>query len=329
MTRWLRAPDNKERVRNLVRFMTSLNEGAVGMVIDTALRHRQRIGTQWERLLQIATLWAALLALQARYGDKQDSRLWNLWHARLLRLDVRRPVEEFKPQLAALAKRVERLHQLRFRMANSSYPERWEAVEARRLSWGLDTHVLMEAFSWALNWSRENDAKLDQPSCGVALAVWKFESWRIFDGDEVERRDRLPCQLGNNALEALGRAVAQQKSEDAQRYWFPVLSRGAKAEVAIHYFCNAFFSRFTESADAAQITITWRRMLEFVLADEALTPGRHWYDGEKMLRHLLGFGNEVMIARLQGSVQIVASMRDLYAAWAVRYLAYDDDNVTA
>ncbi len=328
VTRWLRAPDNEERGRLLVRFMTSLNEGAVSMVIGAALRHRQRIGSQCERLLQVAILWAALLALRPRYGDETDSRFWNHWHARLRRLDVRHPIEEFKPQLAVLAKRVERLHQLRFRKANARDPQR-QAAATRHLSWGLDTLVLMEAFNWALNWSREDDAKLDQPSCAVAMAVWGFETWRIFDGDGDERRDRLPCQLGYNALDALGRAAAQQRSDDAQQYWHSVLSLGGKAETSIHYFCNVFFSRFTESADAAQVAVTWRGMLEFVLADEGLTTERRWYDGEKVLRHVMGFGNEAMIARLQGSAQIVSSMRDLYAAWATRYLAHDDDNVTA
>ena len=327
VTRWLRAPVNEEWSRLLVRFMLSLNEGAAGMVIGTALRHRQRIGTQWDRILQIATLWAALLALRPRHDDETDSRLWNHWHARLLRLDVRHPVQESKPELAALAKRVERLHQLRFRKANAGNPARQTAAETRHLSWGLDTHVLMEAFSWALNWSREDDAKLDQPSCDVALAAWEFETWRIMD--EAERKDRRLCELGNKALDALGRAAAQQTSDDARKFWHPVLSLGAKAETSIYYFCNAFFARFTESADAAQVALTWRRMLEFALADQGLTTERRWYDGEKVLRHVLGFGNEVMIARLQGSIQIVASMRDLYGAWAARFLAHDDDNITA
>ncbi|MCC0007735.1 MAG: ATP-binding protein [Hyphomicrobiaceae bacterium] len=328
--RWLRAPDNLERGRLLVRFMLSLNEGAVGLVIGTALQYRQRVGSQWERLLQIATLWSALLALRPRYGDDEtDSRLWNSWHDRLRRFDVRRPVEEFKPQLAALAKRVERIHQLRFRKANADNPERQAAAESRHLSWGLDTLVLTESFSWALNWPRESDVKLDQSSCVAVLAVWEFETWRIFDGDDDRRRDRLPCQLGYNALDTLGGAAAQQKSDDAHQYWYPVLSLGAKAEASIRHFCNAFFARFTDSAAAAQVAVTWRCMLEFVLADEELTTERRWYDGEKVLRHVMGFGNEVMIARLQGSTQIVASMRDLYAAWAARHLAHDDDNVTA
>jgi hypothetical protein len=331
VTRWLRAPENEERGRLLVRFMTSLNEGAVSMVIGAGIRHRQRIGSQWERLLQIATLWAALLALRPRFNDKTDSRLWSLWHARLRRLDVRHPIEGFKPQLAALANRVERLHQLRFRNANVSDPERQAAAATHHLSWGLDTLVLMEAFSWALNWSGQDDANLEQPSCAVAMAVWSFETWRIFDGneDEDERRDRLPCQLGYNALDALAQAAAQQKSDDAEQYWHSVLSLGGKAEASIHYFCNGFFSRFTQSADAAQVAVTWRCMLEFVLADDGLTTEKRWYDGERVLRHVLGFGNEGMIARLQSSPQIVASMRDLYAAWAARYLAHDDDNVTA
>ena len=255
--------------------------------------------------------------------------MWSLWHARLRRLDVRHPIEGFKPQLATLAKRVERLHQLRFRNANVGNPKRQAAAETRHLSWGLDMLVLMEAFSWALNWSREDDSKLDQPSCVVAMAVWRFETWRIFDGDEDDSRDRLPCQLGYNALDTLGRAAAQQKSDDTQQYWHSVLSLGAKAEASIHYFCNVFFSRFTQSADAAQVAVTWRCMLEFALADEGLTKERRWYDGEKVLRHVMGFGSEMMIARLQGSAQIVASMRDLYSAWAARYLAHDDDNVTA
>lgn len=327
VTRWLRAPDNEEWSRLLVRFMTSLHEGAVRMVIGAALRHRQNIGTQWDRLLQIGILWAALLALRPRYGDQTDNRLWHHWHARLRRLDVKRPVQGFKPELAVLAKRVENLHKLRYRRANANDPERQAAAETRHLSWGLDPHILMEVFSWALNWSRGDDAKLDRPSCDVALAVWKFETWRIME--EAERKDRHPCELGNKALDALGRAAAQQTSDYAQEFWHPVLCLGAKGETSIFYFCNAFFARFTESADAAQVALTWRHMLKFVLADQGQTTERRWYDGEKVLRHALGFGNEVMIARLQGSTQIVASMRDLYGAWAVRYLAHDDSNVTA
>ncbi len=70
-------------------------------------------------------------------------------------------------------------------------------------------------------------------------------------------------------------------------------------------------------------------MLEFVLADTALTEGRHWHDGEKILRELLGFNAEPLIRGLPGSVDVVGRLHDLFASWAARYLGRDDDNITA
>ncbi len=328
VTRWLQNPDDPEWCRLLVRFMTSLHEGAVRMVIATAHRNRERLGSKWDCLLQIAALWSALLALKTRFDEVGDNRNWRNWHARLQCLDISDAATfPHESTLVELARRVERLHQLRYRNSNKQYPDRRAAAEGRHLSWGLDTGVLEEAFDWALIWSRDDDVQVDQPSCEMALAVWSFETWRLFE--EPDREDRLPCQLGYRALDALGRISAQETPERSRRYWNPVLSLGAEANAATSYFTGAFFARFTKAANAGNLAGTWRGMLEFVLADSALTEGRHWHDGEKTLRSLLGFGVEALISGMPGSASIVGGMRDLYAAWAVRYLTRDEDNITA
>jgi len=329
VTRWLRVPDDPEWSRLLICFMTSLHEGAVRMVVATAHQHRERLGPKWPRLLEIAALWSALLALKLRF-DGDDSRNWRNWHARLQRVDIsaaaaRVPNSEV---LVDLARRVERLHQLRFRNSNKrSHRHSVEADKARHLSWGLDTGVLAEAFDWALNWPRSDNAQVDQPSREIALAIWSFETWRLFE--EADRKDRLPCQLGYSALDTLGRVVAQTDPTLARRYWHPVLSLGAEAHASTSYFMDAFFARFPDAVNAAHLAGTWRAILEFVLADSALTEGRHWYDGEKVLRGLLGFNAEALIGGLPGSADVVGGMRDLYASWAARYLGRDDDNITA
>ncbi len=299
------------------------------MVIATAHRNRERLGAKWPRLLEIARLWSALLALKPRFDEDGDNRNWRNWHARLQRVDVSAANGVSRTEvLVDLARRVERLHQLRF--SNSSQPDhrvRVDVTKGRHLSWGLDTGVLAEAFNWALNWPRSDNAQVDEPSGEVALAVWSFEAWRLFE--EVDREDHLPCQLGYNALDTLGRIAAQSDPTNGRRYWHPVLSLGAKAHAAASYFSGSFFARFPDATNAAQLAGTWRAMLEFLLADAALTAGRHWYDGEKTLREFLGFNAEALIRGLPNSVDVVGGLRDIYAAWAARYLGRDDDNITA
>lgn len=329
VTRWLRNPDDPQWSRLLVYFMTSLHEGAVRMVIATAHQNRERLGPKWLRLLEIARLWSALLALKPRFDEDGDNRNWRNWHARLQRLDISATASVPRTEaLVDLARRVERLHQLRFRNSSKrGHRERVDTPKRRHLSWGLDTGVLAEAFDWALNWSRSDNAQVDQPSCEVALGVWSFETWRLFE--EANREDRLPCQLGYNALDTLGRFAAQADPTLARSYWHPVLSLGAEAHTSTSYFTGAFFARFPDAVNAAHLAGTWRAMLEFVLADSALTEGRHWHDGEKILRDLLGFNAEALIRGLPGSADVVGGLRDLYGSWAARYLVRDDDNITA
>ncbi len=212
--RWMRNPDDAEWSKLLVCFMTSLHEGTVRMVIATAHRNRERLGPKWPRLLEIATLWSALLALKPRFDEDGDSRNWRNWHARLQRVDISDATcDPHAEMLVDLARRVERLHQRRFRNSSKrGHRDHVEATKGRHLSWGLATGVLAEAFDWALNWSRSDNAQVDQPSCEMALAVWSFETWRLFEEDD--RKDRLPCQLGYNALDTLGRVAAQVELRD-------------------------------------------------------------------------------------------------------------------
>lgn len=328
ITCWLRNPDDQEWSRLLVRFMTSLREGAVRMVIAAAHHNREKLGPKWPRLLEIAALWSALLALKPRFDEDGDNRNWRNWHARLQRLVVSSAAAPpSNEMLVDLARRVERLHQLRYSKSNKKHPDRREAAKDRHLSWGLDTGVLEEAFDWALTWSRDDGAQVNQPSCEIALAAWSFETWRLFE--EAGREDRLPCQFGYSALDTLGRISGQESPEVSSRYWHPVLSLGAEAHAATSYFMGSFFARFSHAANPSHIAGTWRRMLEFSLADSTLTEGRHWYDGEKTLRSLLGFGAEALIGGLPGSADAVGGMSDLYATWAARYLTRDDDNMSA
>ncbi len=327
VSRWLRTPDDPQWCGLLVRFMTSLHGGAVQMVIATAHQSRERVSCKWLRLLEIAVLWSALLALKPRFGDG-DNRNWRIWHARLQRLDLSAVgTMPSDTKLVDLARRVERLHQLRYGKANKRDADRRQTAKGRHLSWGLDTGVLKEAFDWALNRSRTDNTVVDQPSCEIALAVWSFETWRLFE--EPGRKDRLPCQLGYDSLDTLARAAAQTTPASAQRYWHPVLSLGADAQASVSHFMGVFFGRFNDTANAAYPAGTWRGMLEFILADEGLTSGRSWHDGEKILRSLLGFNAEALIGSLPDSANVVAGLRDLYACWASQYLGRGEDNIIA
>lgn len=324
---WLRTPDDEVWSALLIRFMTSMNEGAVGTVVGTAFQYRERLGAKWGRLLDIAALWSALLALRPRDDEAGDARKWKLWYSRLQKLKLSAPASGIWMRLMELAQRVEQLHQSLFRRQHAGKPPLLARADKGHLSWGLDTLVLSEAFFWAINRSRDDDAQLDVPCRDAAQAIWAFEAWRLFDDNDGD--DRLPCQLGYDALDTLGRACGQCKNENARAYWQPVLSLGAKAEASISYFTGAFFARFMPDADSAQLAGVWRDMLAFVLADKGLTTGRHWYDGQKVLHGLLGFNSHALIARLPSAAEDIGAMRDLYADWAHRYLPSGESNLEA
>lgn len=69
-------------------------------------------------------------------------------------------------------------------------------------------------------------------------------------------------------------------------------------------------------------------MIEFAL-DAIWNEGGHWFNGQRLLQKLLGFGSEASLTNLPDATQTVLEMRDLYHRWARANLQWDQDNVAA
>src|SRR5262249_43317117 len=60
---------------------------------------------------------------------------------------------------------------------------------------------------------------------------------------------------------------------------------------------------------------------------EGWAKGGPWYYGQRLERHVLGFGASAYLTRLPDHAALVGTMRDLFKVWAKKRLTRDEDNL--
>jgi hypothetical protein len=68
-------------------------------------------------------------------------------------------------------------------------------------------------------------------------------------------------------------------------------------------------------------------MMEFCVLNKEWSKGRPWYYGQRIERHVLGFGEMDRLSRLPGCAALISANGDLYKAWAANRLSGDEDNL--
>jgi hypothetical protein len=105
-----------------------------------------------------------------------------------------------------------------------------------------------------------------------------------------------------------------------------VLELGPAARHIIEHFAASWLIHAQHSADALMFAQRWRDMVKFAL-DADWKKGGYWFDEQRILQKLLGFGSEFFLKRQPHAPRIVAEMRELYHQWARANLQRDKENI--
>src|SRR5262245_53097330 len=72
---------------------------------------------------------------------------------------------------------------------------------------------------------------------------------------------------------------------------------------------------------------TWRAMLAYALGNAGWSGKKRRFDGERLLRQLLGFGSGQALAGSFDGRPLVMHAHDFYRQWAKEHLIIDEDNI--
>ncbi|MES0065669.1 ATP-binding protein [Mesorhizobium sp. M0074] len=320
-TRWEQA---------LLCILTSGDGHAAGVLGFLAYDHRTVLGERWWRLLQLGTLWSALSMFGPDYDDPPDIAVrWQRW---LQWLRARRlsgaPCDESALDPLHTWQRLTRLERARWRRQMAAEDKAWlRASEHETTSHGLDTSFLGSFYGWLLaDESRPEGAELAIGRTAI-LSLWVYEAAFCSEHRDERGEYRLPEKFGYDIIGKLAFYAAHVPAERAPEIWRGVLGLGPAAHHLIEHFVGAWFIELSRSCDAVAFCARWRDMIEFALS-AGWAKGGHWFDEQRLLLRLLGFGSEAFLTNLPDAAQTVLGMRELYQRWAEANLQIDEENVT-
>jgi hypothetical protein len=311
-----------------MKIIMSGDDRAVQVLFAFAYGNREKLGATWWRLLFIAVLWAGLTILAPRYGDGDEIvTRWQRWFRwlRTRRLsETPAAIGQIEP--LGIAKRVEKFERRRWRQryARDGYSD--DATPDRRLSGGLATHFLENAFAWLLaDGHGLPDAK---EHTALVTAFWSYEAWCRTGSADNDDNDYKPMeQFGYAVVSAIARLMLSAAPASAVSLFGPIFAIGPRGHYAISTFVQGWFSLLNETSDCGEFVKRWRPMIEYIVHHKDWASGRQWYYGQQLERQVLGFGSNSSIARASGHAKMINGLRDLYKAWAEKRLRSDEDNI--
>ncbi|MFK4384672.1 hypothetical protein [Bradyrhizobium sp. USDA 223] len=295
-----------------------------------AYQNRVALGQRWWRLLYLALLWSGLTMLAPRFGDDDgDGIRWQRWRHWLRTRSLsagNTSVESINP--LGIAKRVEGFEYKRWERRYARDGRRFTKEPGRRLSGSLDTHFMQRAFAWLfLTGSARATGELEDRRRLVS-GFWAHQAWWQSGSGKNADDDYQPMhEFGYAVLDELARLVMESPVDAGRALWEPVFALGAKGHYAIGHFLSCWFALLTEGTDPAGFAQRWRPMIEFCVLNKEWSKGRPWYYGQRIERHVLGFGETDRLARLPNGAEVIAAGANLYEAWAANRLSGDEDNL--
>jgi hypothetical protein len=325
--RWVATP-SPETDQAVMKIMTSGDGRAVQVLLAFAYGSREKLGPSWWRLLFIALLWAGLSILAPRHGDGDEIetrwRRWLRW-LRARRLSATpATIEQINP--LGVAERVEKFERRRWRQRYARDGWGRELTPDRRLSGGLDTHFLENAFAWLFAEGYGLADAAEQTA--LVTAFWTYEAWCRTGSIDDDDKDYQPMgQFGYAVVSAIARLIVSAPSSAAASLSGPVFAIGPRGHYAIGAFLLDWFSLLSDATDGAAFAARWRPMIETMLNDKDWASGRQWHYGQQLERQVLGFGSDSFIARVPDHSKMIDGLRSLYKVWAETRLRSGEDNI--
>lgn len=323
---WITEGHSGEWDEPLLSLLTS-GHPAVPRVVG-ALGHQNRtaLGGRWWQLLQTGLLWSALSMLAPAFGDDELSGVrWTRWlhwlRSRALKEEV---ADASSIDPAAIWERVRKIENGRWRKRLTNTPSWSVSTECR--STGLQTDFLDGLFAWLLGDEEYSIASFDDDQRDMLLRFWEYERRWCAHARNDRDEYHLPYQFGYHILEKLAWIAATDPTEEASTAWREVIQLGSDARVLIEPFISSFLLYRDQNPEL--FVERWKAMIAFALASK-WTTGRRWFDEQKMLRHLLGFGVEELLQSIPNKNTTIVEMGALYEQWAKAHVVVEEENIAA
>ena len=311
-----------------------------GITLAAAHRHRAELGVEFDRLVNLAVLWAALRTTLNHY-DPSENEI-DRFHVRTARLHsayVARRIPSGMldwDAVADIARRAhDRSHRLRFpEYEGPSIPRRREDGATRARSTrrnriarhlpGFDIEALRHAFVW-LPEPIAADAEVTAPAVewlGQLMGVTLGMIPESPDGENQEV-EGTPYEYDAWVFDRVATCVSQLGSDEtAREFWKPIMDLGPSA----HYWVESFLGDWTVSglakaASPARYFDRWRQMIRYALESPVWMPeegGSFRLSG--LWEHLMGMRLGASIVAADGNQAEFAKMKDEYGAWADAFL---------
>lgn len=324
---WLTDRDGVQEWETAVlRLLTSGDTQATAIVIEVAYANREQLGNTWWRLLRAGLFWSGLILLAPHHGDGDNAEwVWKGWLTRLRRYPLRGPNVtpddlDFK-RVAAGHGRLD--FQRRMRLYRTG-EQTWRGKPEHNRGGSLDSRFLEVFFNWLIAGDGTGDRNLDTR---LVLRIWDYDIKRAKAHEKNEYGEYgLPSQnLGYVTLTKLGALSVAAPAGEEREFWEPVLTHGPAAHYALKHFIAGLFLILEKDGDPEAFERVWRATAEYSLAADWSQPGL-WFQGERLICDLLGFGNADALSRLNPGAAM--RMKDLYRRWAAAHLARDEDCIT-
>jgi len=311
-----------------------------GVALMAAYRRRAELGNEFNRLVNLAVLWAALRTTLHHYDPSENEiERFRVRTARLHSAYVAGRIPSGMldwDAVADVARRAhDRAHRLRFpKYEGSSTPRRREGGATpsrstrrnnipRRLP-GFDIESLRHAFVWLPDQSTSDSAETAQTVVwleqllGVTLGM-------IPESPDSENHDveGTPYEYDAWVFDRVATCVAQLDSDvTALELWKPIIDLGPHAHDWVESFLDDWtVSALAKATSSARYFGRWRQMIRYAIESPVWMPqeGRS-YRLPSLWEHLLGMHLGASIVAADGNQAEFAKMKDEYGVWADAFL---------
>lgn len=153
-------------------------------------------------------------------------------------------------------------------------------------------NYMKAAFGWLDEATAEDRVADDTVATLIELLAVSLRAVPAPPREDRGQRTQFPSKFDEWLYERIA-AVALKLStrQRADDLWQPVLALGVTGEYWVKYFLSFWFKSAQNTAvQPGEFAATWGKMLKFALDHPNWDlRGRHWRDGEDMVKELLGF----------------------------------------
>jgi hypothetical protein len=341
----LLAEDNDDFLaRNMVAAsVMAFHYETTGLTVSRALRCRERLGLDFNRMLVLAVRWAGLRVVLPSAGDpalkdareqtlEERVRLGEAFVDRSLTADYHVLKEMDAQTLAAR----DALHAKRYpehagvlarrRQAKERRGSR-EVLHAREVA--FDYNVIMTAFSWLdIAAARSAEERSDWLRFVREALDDLIERVPLVDDPREQELDGLPGTFDSWVYKVAARTIPLMTSvEKPEALWQPILDLGAPAH---HWVERFFWDWFTDGARASRSTAEfvriWRGMILYAIDHPRWDPDTHLqhYLGN-IVSELLGFDPRWTGLSLgEEAAAEVGTLKDVFEKAAQRWFGIPD-----